>query len=139
MHAAENSKRPVDRITCLAVAAVVALWLTGCGTINYGDGKAGPVPLDPIAEQIAAKADKYGFGDDVRAYWSDASRERVPDGYTIEQPYLYDGKEIDLRKIVKGEPRMIRKDAAAVVPEIVEEIDRVREQIDGNPFDVVTP
>ena len=133
-------------------ALVLVLLMTGCGTMKYGDGKAGSYSLDPAFEALAKAADSRvpGSGDRVRQYFAGAGAERVPPGYAVETPLMYPGiGELDRKKITLGEPRLVKTQAVEIGPfvdgetavsDVLTEIDAVRSNIApsvSNPFDAV--
>lgn len=87
----------------LAALALVASLAAGCGTIRYGDGKAGPIPLDPAVQALADAADSNapGSGAKVREWFAEAKRERVPTGYRVRWETLLDGQPIDAARLSK--------------------------------------
>ena len=140
-------------VAMVSIAALVlVLLMTGCGTLKYGDGKAGSYSLDPVFESIAKAADSRvpGSGARVREYFAGAGADRVPPGYSIETPLLYPGiGELDRKKITLGEPRLVKTQAVEIGPivdgettvsDVLTEIDAVRSNIApsvSNPFDAV--
>ena len=105
-------KRLMKLLAGLSLVAIGA----GCGTMRYGDGKAGPIPLDSVGEAIASGAEKAvpGSGKVLREYFGGSADERVPDGYMIVLDNYLGGKLIDITKIVVV-PRLVAKDPSAPV------------------------
>jgi len=118
-----NRPNEIDALALAAIGATMILMLTGCGTVRYGDGRVGEIPLKPAVEALAVKADAYGLGDELRTYFADAERERVPDGYRVVVPLLYKGEEMDLSQVTRGEPRLVKQTLPEVVQEAQEAID----------------
>jgi hypothetical protein len=83
----------------------ILLLLCGCGslgTIRYGDGRVGPVPLDPAVRQVAAMADAKapGSGALIRQWFEDAGADKIPAGYKLRWRVLDEqGNEVDLSRL----------------------------------------
>lgn len=97
------STKTIRSLLIALVLGAAASLLGACSTARYGDGKAGPIPLDPLVEKVAAAADAKvpGAGDKVKAYFAGAKAERVPTGYRIRYETLLDGQPIDVARITK--------------------------------------
>ena len=102
----------------LGIIALFLLATTGCGTMRYGDGRVGPVALDPAVGRLSDAMDQRfpGSGELVRGWFADAKLERVPPGWEVVwDSYLPDGTKID-RGSIRDVPRLQPKaEAAAVV------------------------
>lgn len=94
------------QMTLAALVCIIAV--TGCSSIQYGDGKVGTIPLDPLVQQAAKLADSKlpGIGAKILSYASTAKAPRVPPGYAIEWDAFLDGVKIDMTKIVTV-PRLV--------------------------------
>jgi hypothetical protein len=87
----------------LSAFALAASLVAGCGTMRYGDGKAGPIPLDPAIDALADAADSKvpGTGEKVRDWFATAKAERIPTGYRMRWETLLDGQSIDAARLSK--------------------------------------
>lgn len=105
----------------LMLGVMVAAMAAGCTLPRpqYGDGRAGPVALDPLVESFAATLDKQapgtGAGDRVRGWFATASLERVPPGYEIEWEAFLDGLKIDESRIQRIPRLRVKNPSAPVV------------------------
>lgn len=138
---AEHASAGIVGIVSIIALAVVLL-MSGCSTIKYGDGKAGPIPLEQVGDAIAGAADKAapGSGKVLREYFGGAAIDRVPEGYKLLWTYYLDGKVVDPSKI-RAVPSLVAADAAAPVvvvetpaeptPDPTPEIDAAAESIDA--------
>lgn len=126
-------KRLMKLLAGLSLVAIGA----GCGTMRYGDGKAGPIPLDSVGEAIASGAEKAvpGSGKVLREYFGGAAVDRVPEGYKLLWTYYLEGKVVDPSKI-KAVPSLVAANAAApvvVVDTSPERVDNVDTSPDPTP------
>lgn len=97
-----NGKRTATVAGWIVTTAMLAIGI-GCaslGTAQYGDGKAGNVPLKPVIEKLAKAADAKapGSGDLIRKYFASASQQRVMKGWkqVVEMRHMVTGEKINL-------------------------------------------
>lgn len=96
-------KKALNLVSTLLFAVIVTaslVGLTGCASMQYGDGKAGNIPLDPAVQKLATALDAKipGSGNMLRKYFATASRQRVPPGWemVLEVRHRTTGEKIDL-------------------------------------------
>lgn len=103
-----------------AIVCAVAVLCMGCASMKYGDGKVGPVPLDPAVDALAKAIDKNapGSGNYVREWFAVSGIERVPAGYVVVWDSYLNGAKINEADIVRT-PRLAVRDGGNAPPVVV--------------------